>query len=37
MSWQIGLNFNFQIQAIAHKSVERQVIKSLKKIEIVWL
>ena len=29
--------FNFRLQAITHKIVERQVIKSLKKIEIVWL
>ena len=29
--------FNFRLQTITHKSVERQVIKSLKKIEIVWL
>ena len=27
--------FNFQLQAITHKNVERQVIKSLKKIETV--
>ena len=27
--------FNFQLQAITHYSVERQVMKSLKKISIV--